>query len=298
MRIASIDIGTNSLILLVVQIMGDKITPIYEEVNEPRLGYGYGKTGEISDIRVQKAIEYINKYIRITQDYNVDSIKCCGTEIFRKAKNGKQISQTISRVCGLPVKIISAEEEARMTYMGAISDLADKNNPLVIDIGGGSTELIDKNGVYKSISFPIGAVNLTEEVSINLPLSLPMKRLLRKRILEAISEKKFERKRRKIIGVGGTITTIAAYLQDLDEYIPEKIHNFVIKSEDLGRVISQFEKNNLQQLKKKIVFAPNRADILPAGTYILLELLRLYNAHQITVSERGLRWGIIINEQK
>jgi len=294
LRVASIDIGTNSVLLLVAEIDGSNISEITSNITEPRLGENLTKSGILSDKAIAKTISSIIKMIAIAKMNGAEKIILFGTEVFRRAKNGAEVAKRIEAETGISLKILTPEEEARLSYIGALMGLPEHQKNIVIDVGSGSTEIAwggKEPGNFFSI--PIGCVVLTEEFDAIPPLS---KNKI-ENMLRAIDERlPFFPKltaNSRLIGVGGTITTLSAFASNLKKYDSSRVHGNKLSIDYIEKTFLEFSTMTIDEISAKIPFAPTRSSIILAGTAVFLALMRKNNFTKIIVSDRGARWGIL-----
>jgi hypothetical protein len=176
MRIATIDIGTNTILMLVADISpGGILSTIRDEHSIPRLGEGVDATHLISQTALKRAVEQLRRYRLIAQDENAEMVVACGTSALRDAKNRDDVIDLMGKKTGIRVEVLSGEQEAELTYLGAVSDYLQGDEPLaVLDIGGGSTELTFGNGktITHRRSLDVGSVRLTERILKTSPPTL------------------------------------------------------------------------------------------------------------------------------
>ncbi len=297
MRVASLDIGTNSIILTLAEI--DSRGAIEAEatfIEEPRLGEGLARTGEISTEALTRAISVLMRFVETAREFRSQIVIAFGTEVFRRAENGREAISRIALQTGVEVKILSPEEEARYAFLGATGEFRDNQPRLVFDIGGASTELIWGTGSPRGyISLPIGAMVLSERFPA--PLDRAVFCELNETIdreLDKVPSEAFEVE--SAVGVGGTITTLSAMFLGLESYIPERVHGSVLPGEWLSRNTDEIIAMPAEELRRRLPFAPRRADILPAGALIVRKILERGGFGEVLVSDRGGRFGAIYRE--
>ena len=295
-RVAIIDLGTQSALYLLAESgPGDAIRVVDQEVHSVRLGQGLFDTGEIGEAGLARAAQALADFKVKARDQGADRLEAAGTRVFRWAQNGAASSRRLSRVTGVPLRILSAEEEASLGYLGVVSGpsgMSESQQPLcVIDIGGGSSELSFGQGetLEAGFSLEIGAVGLTEKwAKADSPswaeLRLPgepeaewMGRLARACHL---------------VAVAGTATTLAATLLGLERYEVERVEGFEVTLQALREFIEGYQGMDAEARRRLVAIAPERADILLAGCAILHRLLTLSGADRIRVSDWGLRHGL------
>ena len=316
-KISIIEIGTNSVKLLIAQVSDKtKVSPIQEKVVITRIGRNLGTTKRLDSKGARQTITLIKKFLKLCEQQKVNRIAILGTSALREASNSKNFIRQVKRITGVDLEIISLKQEAYLSYLGALSSTTSRNTKnLVIDIGGGSTEIAygTSNKIEHAWNIPIGAVKLTERFT-DKEYQQMMKYIKTK--LAHIS--KSIRKPFITYGVGGTITTLASVdlhsvklipinnriKQDLTEnqfnqlnpVVQTKIQGYTLTRDKVNRLLNLFQKSTLTQREKIKGLEKDRADIILAGTAILLCLMDLLKINRLTVSTRGLRYGYLINK--
>lgn len=284
MRVAVIDIGTNSTRLLVADIINKEIVVVFRNLQSTRIGEKSEEDCEIKDNIIKRTIDCLLDYQAKCLELGVQEIRVIATSAIREASNSKEVVEKIQMATGLNVELISGEREAYLSYLGASSEekKTPDNSLLVVDIGGGSTEVVymnNNNLICRSV--PVGAVRLAQTKELG-----NIKNLLRPLLAGLPSS--FE-----VIGVGGTITSLAAIKQELKEYDPLLIQGYVLKFSNVKQLSCELNKMSLEQRKKLRGLQPQRADIIPFGTFILKEMMELLEIKDIKVSEKDLMHGLI-----
>lgn len=305
MRVASIDIGTNTLLLLIADVKNERITPLYNLQIIVGLGKNIDKKGLIKPEAFNKVLEVLTEFKKIAENFNVEKIIAVGTSVLRNAKNRDELLNLIKEKTGIQVKVISGEEEARLTYLGAVSGL-DKtmlNSKItVIDIGGGSTEIILGQGfeIKNFASLNIGTVRITKKFLKHSP---PLDEEINK--VKTFLEKEFEKiqgeidfKNSHLIGVAATVTTIAGYDLKLQSYESEKVHLHRIDFETVEKIYNTFRNLTHEEIKNISSILKGREDVIFAGILILFEFMRKFNFKEIIANDRGVRYGSILKAIK
>lgn len=285
---AAIDIGTNTTRLLVGEVSGGKVLPRNIIMRTTRLGEGLQETGLLKETAMQRTIDVLQEYCHFLSRYPGINIGVVATSAARDAGNREQFVEMVKESTGLQVQVISGEQEAALSYWGVTSGLDGIEKPVVLDIGGGSTELMYASGEGKVIacSAPVGAVRCTE--SPTTPSE----------ILEAIKPSLEEIKNLpgyNLVGVGGTITTLSAIDMELAVYDPRKIHGSMLSLETVGRILFKLAGMSLAARKRVPGLEANRADIIVAGALILWVIMTFLNQGAIQVSEADILHGIILS---
>jgi len=230
---------------------------------------------------------------RFKPDYSL----IVGTNVFRRATNGKAVAKKFEKILGCPVFILTTQQEAHLEFLGATSGLKTNSKVVVVDIGGGSSEIIWGTGkrIVKQISLEIGAVRLKEKFPNG------------RKYIPALLEKMRQEAKRKIkrlpkpygynsaILTGGTATTLAAFSKDLKKYQAQKVHDLKISSLKLENLVDKLAQLTLTQRRRALSFDPHRADIIVPGGIILCEILHRLGIKEVVISDHGLRWGVIEN---
>jgi len=284
MRVSAIDIGTNSVRQLICDVEDGSLIRLRKDVKITRLGEGLIKTGRLNPSAVQRTVETIEEFISMAEKEGVDEIYAFATSAMREAKNKELFLDNFSKF-NIALDILDGDTESLFGYIGAVKGIK-LDKALVIDIGGGSTELAYKGFEFIKESFGIGAVKLTEEFVKSDPPSLEEYNDMRLYIIDTVvnSIGKYNEIER-LVGIGGTITSLAAVSQQLEIYSEEKVHGYVLEREEIKRILDRFMSVSLEERKKIAGLQPERADIIIAGTAILLTLLEIFNKKEITVSE-------------
>jgi len=300
MRLASIDIGTNTVLMLVADVRRDgSLVVVRDEHFIGRLGKGVDEYGIIVQETFHRIHGILSQLKSIADSLGIQHISACGTSALRDAKNRQEFIDFMKEKLGLEIQILSGTEEAELTYLGAISDYpmkSDSENYTVLDIGGGSTEIVSGSGAHvtSSASMDIGSVRLTERILKNNP---PDRTALDHAVQIVRDQLKTSgplSPAATIIGVAGTLTTLAALDLRIAEFDKNIINRHILTIETIDKIFHELRPLTLDQLRSYPQIHPSRADILLAGIIILRETLWKMNASKITVSDRGLRYGIAI----
>jgi len=300
---AAIDIGTNTVLLLVAERKGDELHVIHEEQRIPRLGKGVDQERVLKPDSVKRVIDSIREFQAIIEkDYpDVDEIKVTATSAVRDARNKKSFVNWVKSETNLDVLILSGKEEAEYTYKGAHSVLSvhDSDNDIfVLDIGGGSTEVIHgrKGKIIDAYSFDMGSVRFTERFMKHDPPFREEIITCEEAVLHELMQGKLRpRKGVTAIGVGGTMTALAAIDKQVDQFDKNEINGHVIETKKLIAGLDVFALHTHEQI---LELNPNvlqgRQDIFLAGLIILKQFLITYKLDEIIVSMGGVRHGAIL----
>jgi len=295
--LAVIDVGTNSALLLIVQFVAKKFVTLHEESQTPRLGAGLAETGRIAVTAVPRLISTLNHYQEVCKSLGVVKIIPVGTRVFREARNSQRVIKEVVRHTGLRINVLSSAQEASYALRGALSGMPRIRNGILVDVGGGSTEFVvfRKGVIVRSVSFPLGAV-VFAETALRRFWHISDARLARARTVVGRHfcrlPPEYRRPSGCIIGVGGTITTLAALDRRLKKYRPDHVQGVDLTRNKFDRYLEQFRRITVTDIRRAIPFDPARAGVLPAGTFIWAEVLKHLSVSSVTISHRGVRWGV------
>ncbi len=300
---ASIDIGTNTALLLVAGIDEGKLTVLREEQRVPRLGKGVDNDGKLSPESIERVLDVINEYQKLLSDEypEIKKVIVTGTSAVRDAANRKDLTQAIKKKSGWTLRILSGVEEAEWTFAGALSMLPEdrrRGKAAVLDIGGGSTEVAmgSDQTLIDRFSFSMGSIRFTERyLSGDPPSELEIEQC-RNAVSKEFKEHPFSISPDiQMIGVAGTVTSLAFILLNLTSYDPERISNYLLDKSDIKRFIEYFSTHTVEQaLKKWPIVMNGRADVMLAGLLILEGFLSKYSLNKIRVSTGGIRHGAVL----
>lgn len=301
MIVASIDIGTNTVLLLVadVNLTTQQLVPVYEEQQMPRLGKGLQPNGEITIEKVDLLVQTLSGYRQIIESYNCEKIIISGTNALRIANNSKEIIRLVKNRLNFNIKIISGIQEAEFAYLGVISGITDFETALIIDVGGGSTEVIygnQKEILYKN-SFTIGSVIATENYLYHTPPSKEEIGKLRFELRKTFNEISDEFSPDLVIGIAGTATTLACMIKGLKQFDREIVDGSFVSIKELDELIKKIKVLYPREILNNYgKILSGREDIITGGAIILSEIMNLNGIDNLMVSSRGIRYGAIIAE--
>lgn len=303
MKIGTIDIGTNSMRLLIGEYKNGKIENRKKFVNTTRIGQGVDKEGYISNEAINRNIDALKEFAKLCNDEKCEYVYGMGTSALRDSKNGDEFVQLAKRETGISIDIISGEEESNLGFKGVLEGLEGNNDILVIDIGGGSTEFIigDREGIKFAKSENVGALRMTEKFLKIDPIDdlefNDMYMFIEHEIdktLEYIKEKGIK----NLVGIGGTITSLSAMNQELAIYSMEKIHSSKICKKEIEKILQNLKKMTLSDKKTLKGLQPKRADIITAGVAILNIIMEKLELDEIIVSEYDNLEGLMCQKSK
>ncbi len=306
--IAAIDLGTNSLHMVVVKI--DPTLPAFSiiarEKETVRLGDRNLSTGELKPEIINKAIAALGRFQEVAKTINAETIIAVATSAVREAPNGKDFLHRVKTELGLSVDLISGQEEARRIYLGVLSGMEFHNQPhMIVDIGGGSTELVlaDSHQARTLTSTKVGAVRLTSELITTDPISNTefqylqayARGMLERSVDEILANLEFGESPR-LVGTAGTIETLAMiHAREKSGVIPSTLNGYQFSLKDLRELVNRLRKLSNSE-KAAIPGMPDkRSEVILAGAVILQEAMTLLGSESVTVCERSLREGVIVD---
>lgn len=287
MRTAVIDIGTNSVRLLIADKSPDEIKIIKTGLVTTRLGEGIGEGFFLLRPAIERTLKALNSFRQEVDKACVDKIVVAATSAVRDAANRQDFLAEVLKQTGWTVRVVSGTEEAELSYLGAITGLKARiRNPVVIDIGGGSTEFIwERNDCLNCVSIRLGAVRMTEA-----GLGLTDIRKMLAELFGTVKADGFG----ILVGVGGTVTALAAVDQKLTLYNPDLVHGYFLKRQVIKNILRNFEGMTTAERKQVPGLQPQRADIITAGARILLAVVEGLETNGILVSETDIMYGLLI----
>lgn len=294
-KIACIDIGTNSVRMIVLDPLKSDCIEADKYMETTRIGHGVDKNKLLSEEGMTRTVEALRHFAEIAKGEGVADIIAIATSAVRDASNRDVFLDEVKAI-GIDVEMISGEEEARLGFLGVAkgveqSGLVKKeDNILVVDIGGGSTELIVGNGseILYSISLDIGAVRLHDKFVSEDPVALTEQQEMADYIRQIIKpeiEKLQTYDIKQVIGIGGTISTAGSMVLEMDIYNRKRIHNYYVLLENVYQLNRKLLTQTVKERQEHIGLQPKRADIIPCGFMILQLLLLSLERDGISISE-------------
>ncbi len=287
MRVAAIDIGTNTVRLLVRD--GDET--VARDSRITRLGEGVDASGELGAEPMQRTLDVVRAFVERARDVGAERIRIAGTSALRDARNRAAFADRVVQECGVPLEVLEGAEEGRLAYAGATSWLGG-GEFLVCDIGGGSTELIAATDV---VSADIGSVRVRErylEGDPPSPESIDRARTSIPGILVGLNvPKRF--KLGQLVGVAGTITTIAALDAGLDEYDHDVVHGYRLRRDGVAKWAEKLNRLRVDEIRELGPVAPGRADVIGAGALVLEAVVDVLQRESVLVSEHDILDGLV-----
>jgi exopolyphosphatase/guanosine-5'-triphosphate,3'-diphosphate pyrophosphatase len=298
-RVAAVDQGTNSTRLLVAEPDGAGwFGDLARDMVITRLGQGVDETGRLAPEALERTLAVLARYVRRARALHVERIRVAATAAVRDAANAAELERPVGELAGSALEIVSGEEEARLSFLGATRALDALPPFLVLDIGGGSTEfVVGAERPLAAISTPMGSVRLTERFVRSDPPDASELNRMRAAIGELLNDVEPAipvRDARTFVAVAGTSTTVQAIALGLDFYDPERIHRTRLSRVDAARVASQLAAMTTAERAALPVMAPGRADVIVAGSVILVEVMERFGFDEAIVSETDILDGLVL----
>jgi len=296
-RYASIDIGTNSVLLLIADLKGSRLERVFEDFRVTRLGEGAITTGMLQSTPMARTLKVLCDYVQTAKEYGAERIVATGTQIFRQVKNAATFLHQVEQKLSLSVHILTETEEAVLTFLGALDSYSTSQERIwAIDIGGGSTELIfgNRRQIDFQQSFPVGGVQLKIAFRLEERLDAATLARLRQYLSGTLLVPQQGTHPGAMLGIGGTITTLAAVDQALPEYAFEKIDGYTMTRARIEQLFHQLNALSQKQREQLPGMEKGRADIILPASLILLQVMDQLKISRLIVSARGLRYGVIL----
>lgn len=293
--VAAIDCGTNSIRLLITEVDGDAKSDLLREMRVVRLGQGVDETGTLAPEAVERTLEACREYGRVIEAMGVDVVSFAATSAMRDAGNASDFSDRVEQILGVRPRVLTGEEEARASFEGATGDVAEALTA-VVDLGGGSTEVVQGLGAPTfSHSFDLGSVRMTERFLLTDPPSVAEVTACMTH-LDAVLAPVLSRLEPsdEIVGVAGTITTIAAHALALPSYDSDVIHQARIHVDDVRAACGSLMQMPVADRRALPFMHPGRADVIAGGALILDRVLDHLprTTDELVVSEHDILDGI------
>jgi exopolyphosphatase/guanosine-5'-triphosphate,3'-diphosphate pyrophosphatase len=297
MRVAAIDCGTNSIRLLIADIEGNNFREVVRDMEIVRLGQGVDQTGQFHPDAIVRTLLAVDKFAGVIAKRGVEKIRFCATSATRDATNRHLFVDGVRERLGIEPEVISGDEEAALSFSGAIQDLDPKEGPfLVVDIGGGSTEFVfGATSVDAARSVNIGCVRMSERHFANDPATAEQVELARTDIKAAIAQAAAEvpiTQAKTLVAVAGTATTVAAAALELTEYDRYAIHLARISATQVHEASAMFLTKSREERLALGYMHPGRVDVIAAGALVLSEIMEATGATEFVASESDILDGM------
>lgn len=294
-RWAAIDVGTNSVLLLVAERdpLG-RLVAVDEALEMTRLGEGVDRTGRLGERALRETVAAVERFAARARALGAEGLAVVATSAARDASNGADFLAAIRKATGVDAEILSGEEEAALTFRSAFADFGP--GPVVaLDIGGGSTEVIFGRGaeVGFSRSFDLGAVRLTERCIRSDPPGPEELRCVEQTVTEAFREVPAPEPGAVLVGLAGTVTTLCAIHLGLERYDARRVHGARLTLDEVRALEKRLSALPLEERMRLPGLPPRRADVIVAGAMLLRIAMERLGFDEVIVSDKGVRWGLL-----
>lgn len=300
-KISIIDMGSNSIRLLLATVEDGKLVEAEKLLRMTRLGAGVDQDGVLRQDTMDATIEAVAEFKALSAEGGYALLGAFATSAVREAGNGEAFAKRVERETGVKVEVVSGDREADLGFQGVLAGLARPGRVLVIDIGGGSAELIlgDSGGIFKKVSLPMGAVRMTERWLHSDPPAPREMDALRADVLEQLKPwhdfvADFEPE--MAVGIGGTATTLGAIELGMEAYDRERIQGFELSVQALDDMIFRLAGMTLDSRRRVSGLQPKRADIIVAGALVLETILKAFNLAGYGVSDYDNLEGLLVSK--
>jgi exopolyphosphatase / guanosine-5'-triphosphate,3'-diphosphate pyrophosphatase len=300
MRVGTIDIGTNSVLLLIAEAGDGRIEPIVERTTITRLGQDVDRTRTLHPDAVERTLACLRDYASTLREHPVDRLAIVATSASRDAKGADRFVQEAGRILGERPQVISGQREALLTFTGALSGLAIEGPVAVQDVGGGSTEIVlgavrrGRPEITTAVSLDVGGVRMTERFLRSDPPTREQMDAVRAHVREQLQGAPSVGAGVQWVGIAGTITTLAALSLGISPYDPKRIHGVTLLLEQIDRLIDRLASIPVEERRALRGLEPKRADVIVGGALVVREVLASSQVCSMMVSDRGVRWGLAL----
>jgi len=295
-QLAVIDVGSNSVKFYVCRRMKDgSIQTLIDKSSISRLGEGLMETGRIHEASLERNARAVSEFAAEARENGVEKIVGVGTMALRSAENGHDFVSRVRELSGVEIKMISGDEEARLSYLAALSGMALPEGELaVFDTGGGSTEFIFGEGtkIRRRFSVNLGALRITEKYFRDDPVREGSVEKALREIDREFSRAGVTGNPTAIIGIGGAVTSLGAVKHQMEQYRPALLQGTALGKADIEAQIAAYRTKTIAQRRQMPGLQPKRADIILAGACIVGSIVTRLNKDALTISVRGLRHGL------
>jgi exopolyphosphatase/guanosine-5'-triphosphate,3'-diphosphate pyrophosphatase len=292
-RIATIDIGTNTTLLLIAESTDASV--VAERAEITRLGRGIGADGGLGRQGIERTLAVLADYALLARQHGA-SIHAIGTEGLRRAANASDFLGPAEKLLGRPVEVIDGDREAALTFLAARRSFpeATSGTAVAVDIGGGSTEIIVSRAgsIDFRRSLPLGSVRLTEKHVHGDPATEAEAAAITDEVSRVLAGIPFPDGPATLIGIAGTVTTLAAMSLGIASYDPDRVHGYRLTVQALDGQILRLRSAKQVEREQMPGLDPRRADVILAGALLLRSIAVQARVTEVLVSDRGIRWGL------
>jgi exopolyphosphatase/guanosine-5'-triphosphate,3'-diphosphate pyrophosphatase len=297
-RYAAVDVGTNTVLLTIAEAERGALRPLEQRAHITRLGKGVDRTERLDPNSRLATLDVITEYGAAMRDAGVDAAVAVCTSAVRDAADGSDFLARAAAALGAPVFVVSGDTEAALTFEGALTGISHVGPVTVFDVGGGSTEIISgsagpESAWTRAVSLDIGSVRLTERHALGDAPDAGALEAVRRTIEQALVGAPPLDPSARVVGVAGTVTTLAAVHLGLLSYDAERVHGLVLPTPAVDDLVARLAASTLAERRAWAGMEPGRADVIVAGALIVQAVLHRAGASSLTVSDRGVRWGLL-----
>jgi exopolyphosphatase/guanosine-5'-triphosphate,3'-diphosphate pyrophosphatase len=298
MRYAVFDLGSNSIKCVMAETRARGVRVLFEDSIGTRLAENLIDTAELKPEAIARTLDALRCLRAEAAKLNVQHFRAVATSAVRDSRNRREFLRAAREVLGFPVRLLSGTEEAETIFSGVMADPHWRVRDLfILDIGGGSAEWVQgRHGkLERRVSLPLGAVRLRERFLHEYPVAPDTADLLVETIRGQITHplQHYQLGSRRLLGTGGTITCLVAIHKQLEHFDPRKIDHAVLSIEEIHALLHSFTGRTLEQLRERPGLPAKRADLILPGTAVVLATMQLLGAKRLSVSVRGLRYGVL-----
>ena len=296
---ASIDLGTNTCLLLIAEVESGCVNMVLGDYARIiRLGEGVDKTRYLQPEAIERTLKCLDEYRKIISTAGILSgdVICVATSQARDAENGSEFFARVEADLGFVFRVVSGKDEARLSFKGSLLPNMEASNHAVVDIGGGSTEFVTVNG---GLSTDLGSVRFTERYLRSDPItdeefSICLKEIDNK-LEELVDWRSATPSDMQMLAVAGTATTLASWYLRLREFDAAKVEKVQLTSVDLHRMVEELKRMTVGERRDQVGIEPKRADVLLAGAMIMWRIMEKLKFQNCNISSRGLRYGVLMD---
>jgi exopolyphosphatase/guanosine-5'-triphosphate,3'-diphosphate pyrophosphatase len=302
LRVATIDIGTNTVLLLIAEVRTAGLVAIVDRAEITRLGQGVDRARALAPEAVERTLACLRDYADEISKRNVDRVVAVGTSAMRdagaKTNRSEEFIQRATAILGVAPSIVSGAEEASLAFSGGLLGLDVAGDVVAFDVGGGSTEIIRGRVTERHAevadrkSLDVGSVRLFERHLRSDPPSPMEMSVVRAFVLDQLLSVAPPPPDAPLVGMAGTVTTLAAVARGVEPYDPAQIHGMRLSAGEVADTVRRLTELPLAERKAVRGLDPKRADVIPVGGAIVEVLLGWARAPEVLVSDRGVRWGL------
>jgi exopolyphosphatase / guanosine-5'-triphosphate,3'-diphosphate pyrophosphatase len=300
-KIATLDVGTNTVLTLVAEYMGHgQVRPLAELSRITRLGRGVDQANRLDPQAAEITLNTISEFVERARNLGAQKIAGVATSVLRDSSDAAEFIARVRARTGVDLQVISGLEEAELSYLAVVKGLrlgADRRL-LIVDIGGGSTELIraEPNRELQVASLQIGSVRMTERFVRHDPPAASEAAEMRAEVDDAIEAVGWTFRPNLMVGIAGTVTTICAVALGLSRYDAGAVHGYRLSEAQVNESLALFSRLKLLERKGLAGMVEGRADVIFAGTMILARIMHKFGTKTLVVSDQGVRWGLMWRE--